>query len=80
MRTKITLYSDSELIREAKRYAQEEGISLSRLVTQFFEELARRRRQKLKSPTPISDSLRGVLRTGDVDEKDYRQYLEKKYL
>lgn len=33
-----------------------------------------------RSPTPLVDSLAGILRGADVDEEDYYKHLEDKYL
>ncbi|WP_457597542.1 DUF6364 family protein [Hydrogenimonas sp.] len=77
--TKITLYSDEKLIKEAKRYAKEHGTSLSKLTTRFFETLAKKRREKREEGTPLTDRLQGVLKGSGLDEEAYRRYLEEKY-
>ena len=80
MAGKITLYSDEKLIAEAIRYAKEQGTSLSKLTTEFFAQLARKRRAMRKADTPITDALEGVLKGAEVDEGVYARYLEEKYL
>ncbi|WP_457605726.1 DUF6364 family protein [Nitratifractor sp.] len=79
MATKITLYSDEELIEEAKRYAKERGTSLSKLTSRFFESLAKKRRES-KGQSPITDRLQGILKGADVEEDQFRRHLEEKYL
>ena len=78
MAGKITLYSDEDLIEEAKRYAKEHGTSLSKLTTEFFRTLARKR--KTQSETPLTDRLQGSLKGADLDIDAYRRHLEEKYL
>lgn len=80
METKLTLRMDEELIRQAKKTAQERGKSLSRLVADYFELLGR------KPPTlekqalpPITRSLFGIAAGAVVTEEDYRRHLEEKH-
>jgi len=80
MAGKITLYSDEKLIEEAKRYAKEQGTSLSKLTTEFFAQLAWKRRAMRKADTSITDALEGVLKGAEIDESAYGRYLEEKYL
>jgi len=79
MAGKITLYSDEKLIEEAKRYAKEQGTSLSKLTTEFFAQLARKRQAMKKADTPVTDALEGVLKGTEADEGAYGRYLEEKY-
>lgn len=92
MQTKLTLRLEDQLIVEAKRYSKQHGKSLSQLVSDYFLNLKQRdtdlpnqhqtARINSKSPTtpPITSALRGVLGSAPVDEADYHQYLEDKYL
>ena len=80
MQTKLTLRLDEELIIKAKKYAKTRGKSVSQLVADYFalldEPLELRKREDLP---PLTRSLAGVLKGSDVSEKDYYEYLERKY-
>lgn len=87
MHTKLTLRLDEDLVGQAKDYAAESGRPLSQIVADYFTLLTSRPpdnggdRQAVRKPTPIVSALRGALRSaGEVDEEDYRRYLEEKYL
>lgn len=79
METKLTLRLDEEVIATAKRLAKERNKSVSRMVADFIT--------ALDSPEPVKDdlppktrALYGLLRGAQVDEEDYKAYLEDKYL
>ena len=81
MNTKLTLRMDEKLIAEAKAYAAKEGRSLSDLVGTYFARIA-----ESKAPTqpptrsyPMTEALRGVLAGSNLDESDYKKYLEEKH-
>jgi hypothetical protein len=76
MNSKITLYSNEELIKEIKNYAKEHNTSVSKLVNRFFENLLHMKNSSSKNR--ITDSLTGILHKGDKEE--YLRYLEEKYL
>lgn len=82
MKNKLTLRLDESLIKEAKKYADEKGTSVSQLVADYFALLQSdnppsRDKEKL---SPITASLSGILRDSDVEEKEYKSHLEDKYL
>ena len=80
MNTKLTLRLEEELIRSAKNHANNIGKSVSQIVADYFYLLDKK---SVKQPTqlsPIVKSLKGSLRKTDIDEKDYKSYLEDKYL
>ncbi len=81
MATKLTLYVDDELVDGAKKYAKKKGLSLSKVINNFFLLLQDDTPIK-KNPkkTPITSSLKGILKNSNVDEKEYKKYLEQKYL
>ena len=77
MTSKITLYSEEELIKEIKRYAKEQNTSVSKIANQFFRNLLQS--EKKEHPkSNITDSLIGVLK--ESSKEDYYKHLEKKYL
>ena len=80
MQTKLTLRLEDQLIEQAKSYAAHAGKSVSQIVSDYFK-LLTAQNTKVDSPsTPITRSLRGLLRDSGLDEKDYKKHLEGKYL
>ena len=78
MQTKLTLRLEAQLIERAKAYARRRGTSLSQMVADYFALLDHA--EQGEHLAPLTRSLRGALRGADVDEDEYRQYLEKKHL
>lgn len=80
MQTKLTLRLEDHLIEQAKSYAANAGKSVSQIVSDYFK-LLTVQKNKVSSPSaPITQSLRGLLRESKLDERDYKKYLEEKYL
>ncbi len=79
MATKITLYSDEDLIKEVKKYAKERGVSLSKLTTEFFKSLVEKEQPQKNQKTPLTEQLFGILKGSKTEEEDYKKYLEEKY-
>jgi len=79
MTSKITLYSENELIKEIKAYAKEHNTSVSKIVNTFFKNLLHQGHSN-KKQSKITDSLVGIIPAKSVDEDDYKHYLEDKYL
>ncbi|HDO06192.1 MAG TPA: antitoxin [Bacteroidetes bacterium] len=80
MNTKLTLRLDDNLIESAKKYSAKTGKSVSRIVANLFEII---KNEKLKNDIelpPTVSSLKGALKGKDINEKDYKEYLEEKYL
>ncbi len=78
MTSKITLYSQKELIEEMKLYAKSQNTSVSKIVNEFFKNLLKTKKSSKKSY--ITDKLAGKLRDIDTEEQEYHKYLEEKYL
>ena len=78
MQSKLTLRLEESVIKQAKIYAKTHHKSLSQVVSDYFQVLTIQETQ----PTlpPITQSLVGVLNKTDMDENDYKQHLENKYL
>ncbi len=73
MRAKLTVTVDERLVPEAKRYAQRQGTSLSRLIEQALRDVG-------ASPTPtFSARWRGRFKPSGRRHKRYR-LLVKRYL
>ena len=81
MTTKLTLRLDDELIKQAKKTAQDKGVSLSRIVEDYFMSLTIRK-EKATPESPVLSEISGVLSTGPGTKKpreEYRKHLEEKY-
>ena len=73
--SKLTLSIDDHVVVRAKRFAKENGTSVSRLVERYLDGITRP-----LNPVeclPVLDEIRGVLRTGSLEE--YRQHLIEKH-
>ena len=80
MQTKLTLRLEDQLIEQAKSYAAQTGKSVSQIVAEYFKLLTSQKVKANSPSTPITQSLRGLLRESKLDEKDYKKYLEGKHL
>jgi replicative DNA helicase len=80
MQTKLTLRLEDQLIEQAKSYAAQAGKSVSQIVADYFKLLTSEKAKARTPSTPITQSLRGLLRESNLDEKDYKKYLEGKHL
>ncbi|MFU8806598.1 MAG: DUF6364 family protein [Bradymonadaceae bacterium] len=78
MKTKLTLRLDQEAIESAKDYAERRGISVSKLVEQFFLAITTDSASEVGHISPFIESLRGIL-PAEGTEEDYRRHLESKY-
>lgn len=78
MNAKLTLRMDDKLIAMAKEEAAIRGKSVSQMVGDFFDQLARTQTSVQKMP-PVTASLRGVLKGVVVSEEDYKKHLQEKY-
>lgn len=77
--SKLTLSVDSDVVAGAKRYAQEHGTSVSRLVERYLDALARPPVFADEELPPITRRLSGILRGVKFDREEYIDYLERKY-
>ncbi len=80
MQTKLTLRLEDQLIEQAKAYAAQAGKSVSQVVADYFKMLTSEKTRTISQSTPITQSLRGLLRKSKLDEKDYKKYLVEKHL
>lgn len=81
---KLTLKLNEESIQRAKEYAAKKGISLSKLIENFFDSITLA--NNLESPkndfySPLVKELSGIIKINDdLDVKDdYENYLMQKY-
>ncbi len=78
MKSKLTLRMSEEAIERAKSYAAERGLSVSKLVENFFRAL------EPEGPidtefSPLVGALWGALEGEELDEDDYRTHLSDKH-
>ncbi len=81
MDTKLTIKLDDDVIKRAKRYARQQGTSLSKLVESYFDSMTKNEPDDIEI-TPLVKSLSGVISLPeDFDYKKERtDYLIRKYL
>ena len=80
MNTKLTLNIDKGVIDQAKSYAKDNNVSLSKLIERYLYSLTTRSEKKSKI-SPLVKSLTGVIPSANYDDKkDYKDYLSEKYL
>lgn len=78
MNTKLTLNLEKSIIEEAKSYAKENKVSLSKLIENYLNSLTKTTKKESKV-SPLVESLTGII-SSDIDErKSYRDYLSEKY-
>lgn len=80
MNTKLTLRLDEGLVESAKKYSAKTGKSVSKIVADLFSIIDNEIIEKEFEITPTVKTLRGALRKTNIDEMDYKNYLEEKYL
>lgn len=79
MNTKLTLNLDKNIIEEAKSYAKENKLSLSKLIESYLGSLTKSSAKSQKI-SPLVESLTGVIPDEGTEERaDYRDYLNEKY-
>jgi hypothetical protein len=79
--TKLTLRLPDSLIERAKSFSQLSGKSVTQIVADYFSSLPAPEAANAAEPLPpLVASLYGLLKGVQVDEDDYHQYLEQKYL
>jgi hypothetical protein len=74
--SKLTLSVDPAVVSRAKRYAKQNGISLSKMVETYLASVSAP--PPVQELPPILRSLRGILKKGDPE--DYKKHLVEKYL
>ena len=80
MQTKLTLRLEEALIRKANRFSKRSGKSVSMIVADYFEKLNVPAPEEIEAITPKVATLRGILKKSGVEEEDYCNHLEEKYL
>ena len=72
-RTKLTVRVPRDLLEGAKRYASENDMTLTQLISEFLRQLTTQ--SDPLTNAPIVQRLSGTL-SRDVSVEDYRKYLE----
>lgn len=70
MSTKLTLLLEDSLIRNAKKTARSKGVSLSRMVADYFRSMESQQK-KIKVESPVLSEISGIL----SNKKDTRKLL-----
>ena len=82
MATKLTLRIDEKIINKAKKAAKIKGVSLSKLVSDYFQSVALHQKKEIVE-TPVLSEIAGIL-SSKADSKtlvkEYRKHIEEKYL
>ena len=85
MQTKLTLRLEKSLIDQAKAWADEKGVSLSHVVSMFFQRITTGERRK-EELHPFMQKIIGIARKKGSDslsdaelKEEYHTYLEEKY-
>jgi hypothetical protein len=77
---KLTLSIDEKVTERAKRYAKQNGTSVSSMVETYLDLTTKpQRKTDEEEDPPILKKLRGILKK-KTSREDYRKYLVKKYL
>ncbi len=70
MLSKLTLSIEPSVIAQAKRMAEEQGLSVSRLFSEFIRQTQQRsKRPGARSATPMLDRMIGIIELSDDDKK-----------
>jgi hypothetical protein len=79
MNTKLTLNLDKDIIEQAKSYAKDNRVSLSKLIENYLNSLTSKI-EKERKVSPLVESLTGVITNNLIDDKkDYRDFIAEKY-
>lgn len=82
MNTKLTLTIEERIIHRAKKYAKQNGRSLSAIIENYLKIITQEEEQEKKEITPIVKSLKGSFKAPKSYDykKDLADGLSKKYL
>jgi len=79
MKTNLTLQLDKDLLIQAKDFAKDNRVSLSKLIESYLISLTSSPKKKIKI-SPLVQSLTGVISSEQLDDKnEYHDYLTEKY-
>ena len=75
--SKLTLSVDDGVVSRAKRFAKQNGVSVSEMVETYLAAISGSSSGEKKPSPPILRSLRGSLKKADLNE--YRKHAAAKY-
>lgn len=75
--SKLTLSVDDGVVSRAKRFAKQNGVSVSEMVETYLAAISASSSGATKPSPPILRSLRGSLKKADLNE--YRKHAAAKY-
>ena len=73
---RLTIRVPRSVLEDARQYAQENGTTLTRLVSEYLRQLGGRR--DFLADAPTVQRLSGIL-SSEITVEDYRKHLEEKY-
>jgi hypothetical protein len=82
MSTKLTLRLNEKLINKAKKAAKIRGVSLSKLVADYFQLVTVQKKREVPD-SPILSEVEGILSSKADNKKllkSYKKHIEEKYL
>ncbi|GAB2786573.1 hypothetical protein GCM10027275_33850 [Rhabdobacter roseus] len=81
MNTKLTLNLDKAIIEQAKDYAKNNKVSLSKLIENYLSSLTKSEKTESPRISPLVESLTGVIPNENLDNyrEKHSHYLNKKY-
>jgi len=82
MGTKLTLRLDEKLIKNAKRAAKSQKVSVSRMVSDYFKSISVQQKKEIID-SPILSEIAGILPSKADNKKllkSYKKHIEDKYL
>jgi uncharacterized protein DUF6364 len=77
---KLTLSVDERVLKRAKRYARQRGVSVSKIVATYLDTVSSppaSSKNQREPHAPVLRALRGILKGVDLD--DYNRYRDAKY-
>lgn len=78
MDSKLTLKLDNGVIEQAKIYAKENNISLSKMIENYLQAITIEKEGRIRI-SPLVESLTGVIKSSKTSEDDYVEYISDKY-
>lgn len=79
MDSKLTLKLDESIIERAKKYASNKNLSLSRLIENYLDSLTREQNDDFEISPFVKSISSGKSIPTNIEEKEYVNYLDKKY-
>ncbi len=78
MDSKLTLKLNISIIEQAKIYAKENNISLSKMIENYLHAITKEKESKIKI-SPLVESLTGVIDSSENFKEEYLKHLTNKY-